>query len=142
MSFKVGWAVQTLAMYLIPLALAMILATWINEPDTVTWEIANYGFFVLAGLTFGLSVAGLLPASAESGRWVWTGPVGLLVLSAVMEISGGRYDIITLWFGSGEAGWVCLFVTWPALACCTYSAAMEWARRRRNRSLAGPVDGV
>jgi hypothetical protein len=144
LSFKIGWAVQaagwavqTLAAYFIPLVLDFILAVWINEPETMMWETANYVFFTLAGLTFGILVAGLMPASTESGRWVWASPVGLLVFCAVWEMSTGRFDIISVWFGMGEDGPIKTFVTWPALACCTYSAAVEW---RRRRSLSARVE--
>jgi len=134
LSFRIGWAIQTVVAYFVPLAGALFLAVVINEQDTVRWEVASYGFFIFAGLILGGLVAVLLPASTRSGRWVWTGPVGLLVLFAFWEICLGRFDIITLWFGTGEAGWISTLVTSPALACCTYSAAMEWALRRRNRS--------
>jgi hypothetical protein len=90
-----------------------------------------------AGITLGVLVSRVLSASVESGRWVWAGPVGLLVVYTFLEIGSGRFDIITLWFGKGEDGWIGVFVTAPALGCGCYSAAMEWARRRRNRSLIG-----
>ena len=128
----VGWAVQSLAAYLIPLALDLILASCINESNTVGWEVANYAFFVLAGLICGALVATLVPASKESGRWVWAGPVALMLFCAISEITAGHFDITSLWFGMGEAGWIKLFVTWPTLGCCTYSAAMQWARRTHS----------
>jgi hypothetical protein len=64
----------------------------------------------------------------------WTGPVGLLLLSTLLELSSGHLDIIALLFGTGEEGWVSGFVTSPTLACCSYSAVMAWAHRRRSRS--------
>ncbi len=103
------------------------------------WEIANYLYFAVAGLTFGILVAKLLPASAESGRWVWIGPVGLLILCAAWEMCAGRFDIISVWFGMGEGGPIKAFVTWPTLACCTYSTAMHRARRTHN-PLAGGAE--
>jgi hypothetical protein len=131
----IGWAAQTLAAYFIPLVLDFALLA--NEPETIVWEIANYVFFALAGLIFGTLVAWLRPPSIERGRWVWTGPVGLLVFLAAWEVSTGHFDIISLWFGMGEGGPIKAFVTWPTLACCTYSAVMASVRRRRNRPLAG-----
>jgi hypothetical protein len=136
LGFKVGWAVQTAVAYFIPLAFALLLAVWINEPDTVTWDVFNYVFFAVVGLTLGVLVSRVLPASVESGRWVWAGPVGLMVVYTFMGIGSGRIDIITLWFGKGEDGWTRVIVTSPTLGCCCYSAAMEWARRRRNRPFA------
>jgi hypothetical protein len=134
-----GWAVQTFAVYLIPLALNF---AWFHGPETMIWEIANYVFFLLAGLFFGILVAALLPGSTGSGRRVWIGPVGLLVFFAVWELSTGRFDILSVWFGMGEGGPIKAFVTWPALACCTYSAAMQRARRRRSHSSAGAIPGL
>jgi hypothetical protein len=142
MSSRISWAVQTLIAYFVPLSSALFLAVRVNEPDTKLWEVASYAFFALAGLILGILVAWLLPASKEGGRWVWAGPVGLLVLGAIWEICLGRFDIITLWFGTGESGWIKTLVTWPALASCTYSAAMEWARRVRSGSSAGTVQGA
>ncbi len=132
----IGWAVQTLAVYFIPLVQNFILAVWIHHPETVAWEIAHYLFFAIVGLTLGVLVSQVLPASTESGRWVWAAPVGLMLFCAIAEIAAGHFDIISLWFGMGEAGWITMLVTWPAVGCCTYSAAMEWARRRRHRSIA------
>jgi hypothetical protein len=136
----IGWAVQTLAAYFIPFVLNLALAASASEPETIMWEIANYLLFLSVGLTLGILVARLLPASTGSGRWVWTGPVGLLVFCAAWEISTERFDIISLWFGMGEAGWIKALVTWPTLACCSYSAAMRWVRRRRNRPAAGTAN--
>jgi hypothetical protein len=98
------------------------------------WNAANYAFFVLAGLALGILAVKLIPSCAESGRWVWIGPVGLLAFGTLLEISSGRFDIITLWFGTGEEGWVAAFVTLPTLASCSYSAVMAWAYRRRERA--------
>lgn len=133
LSFSIAWAVQALVAYFVLLASLLLLAGRIDEPDTVFWNIANYVFSALIGLALGVSVSLLIPASAESGRWVWAGPVGLLVLCAVWEICVGRFDIVTLWFGTGEAGWISSLVTLPALGCCGYSAAMEMTRRMRNQ---------
>lgn len=145
LSFKLGWAtqvagwvVQTLAAYLIPFALNVAL---IHGPETMTSEIANYIFFLLGGLLLGTLVAKLLPGSTDSGRQIWVAPVALLVFFAVWEISTGRFDILSVWFGMGEGGPIKAFVTWPALACCTYSAAMEWERRTRGRSSASAMPG-
>ncbi len=137
----VGWAVQTLAVYFIPLVQNFILAVWMSQPQTIMCEIANYIFFALAGLIFGIAVAWALPASTESGRWVWIAPVGLLVIGTAMEMRLSSFNLMSVWFGMGEAGWMKAFITWPTLACCTYSAAMEWARRRRNGSSATATPG-
>lgn len=142
LSFRIGWAVQTVVAYFLPLAAALFLAVEINEPDTLSWEVASYAFFLFAGLILGGLIAVVLPASTESGRWVWTGPVGLLVLLALWEMCLGRFDIVTLWFGTGEAGWISTLVTSPTLSCCTYSLAMEWALRRRSRSSAETAHGT
>lgn len=133
MFFGIAWVVQTLVAYFIPVVLALLLAGRINERDTVMWDIANYAFFALSGLVLGTLAAGIIPGWTGSGKWVWIGPVGLLVFSALLEIFSGHFDIITLWFGRGEAGWVSAFVTCPALACCTYSVLMAWRYHKRNR---------
>lgn len=96
----VGWAAQTLAVYFIPLVQNFILAVWMSQPQTIMWEIANYIFFALAGLIFGIAVAWALPASTESGRWVWIAPVGLLVVGTVMEMRLSSFNLMTV------LGWV------------------------------------
>lgn len=132
----VGWTVQTVAAYFIPLVQVFVLSVWISHPETIMWEVADYLFFALAGLIFGIAVAWVVPISTESGRWVWIAPVGLLVVCTILEMRLSPFHLMSLWFGMGEAGWVKAFVTWPTLSCCTYSAAMERGRRRRNRSRA------
>ena len=134
--FSVGsWLAQSVAVYVIPLALDLVLAGW------VTSEVLNYIFLGLLGSVLGLVISRLFPVSTESGRWVWAGPVVLLVCGVLWEMSLRDFDILTVLFGTGEAGWANVLITSPALACCCYSVAMEW-RTRRKRSFAGTADKV
>jgi hypothetical protein len=130
MTFWPSWAVQTVGAYLIPLALDLMLpASWNNGPESIKVELLNDAI----GLILGLSVFFLVPAAARSGRWVWTVPVALSLLAVLYEMSLGDFDMPTVFFGIGEAGWGQFFITAPTMACICYSGAMAcgyWWRGR------------
>lgn len=131
--FIAGWAVQIFVAYFVPLALAMVLATGIEEPAGVFWEAFNYVFFCAIGFVLGFFVSEWIPKSTETGRWVWIGSVAFLLFCVISEMSIGDFDIVTLLFGTGESGWVSGFITSPTMASCFYSLAMAWQHGRRSR---------
>ena len=51
-------------------------------------------------------------------------PVGFLVFGVAWEMSVGDFHVLTLLFGTGEEGWVNVFVTLPTISCCCYSVML------------------
>jgi hypothetical protein len=75
-----------------------------------------------------------VPASTRSGQWVWIAPAALLLFVVLWEMSLGDFDVLTILFGTGEAGYGQGFITAPTMGCLCYSAVMALGRRWRGRS--------
>jgi hypothetical protein len=130
LSFIGLWVVQTLVVYFAPLVFLMVLALGLDERDATIWATFNYCAFAAIGFALGTLVSRLFPALERSGRWVWIGPAGVLVCCVLWAMSLGDFDVLTLLFGTGEAGWVNGFITLPALGCCCYSVALLWRHEK------------
>jgi hypothetical protein len=111
MGLWLAWAVQTAAGYLIPLALSIVFSDWIGGPESIKVELLNDAFVAAMGLVLGLIVCLMVPSSRQSGRWVWTGPAGLLLFAVVSEMPLGDFNVLTVLFGTGEGGWVHFLIT-------------------------------
>jgi hypothetical protein len=133
-AFIVSVAAQTVAAYLIPLVLSLVFADLIPGPESIKSDTLEDAFVAAMGLAFGLMVLLVVPRSAPTGRWVWVAPMGFLALVVLWEFSLGDFDVLTLLFGQGEAGWVQFFNTAPTMACLCYSAVMAVGVRWRNSS--------
>jgi hypothetical protein len=109
------WALQTLAVCLVSMAVVLVFAGWIDEPDGFFWDVVNDALCALIGLLLGVLIATQLPALTRCGRWVWTVPVIYLPFALVSD--GGR---------GGS------FVAMPMVACCVYSVVCAGAWQRRE----------
>ena len=124
-AFIVRVAAQTVGAYLIPLVTITGLAGVIAPgPESVKSDVLSDGFVAAVGLALGLIVSILIPTAARTGRWVWIAPTGLLVWALLWEFSLGDFDVLTIMFGQGEAGYGQMFITAPLMACLCYSGVM------------------
>jgi len=130
-AFIVSVAAQTVAAYLIPLVLSIVWADLIPGPESVKSDILSDALVAGIGLGLGLLVCILIPASARTGRWAWIAPLGLLIYVILWEFTLGDFDVVTIMFGQGEAGYGQMFITAPLMACLCYSAVMALSMRWR-----------
>jgi hypothetical protein len=90
------------------------------------------GASALAG-TIAAMVVRKVFGSSESGKWIWVIPTLLIVIGLLHDSFHFSFAIALgdafLPAADGEAWWVFMFLTLPAVACGTYSATMSYKRR-------------
>jgi len=129
-----GGALQLALAYLGPLILTVVLSGLFSAPDDTVWQVIDYLIFGVFGIGAAVLISCLISKATDSGRWIWMMPVLLLIFGLLWDMRLGAPDSAQIiFFGTGEGGWIKLFVTLPAWSCCLYSLTMSWRRRRRNR---------
>jgi hypothetical protein len=126
-----GYVSQMFVVASIPFAWALVA-----RDEVGMWGI---GFFL------GLAVHRVFPKAARTGRRIWALP---MLTSLVFFIGDWihfsfAHVVTEFFFGTGEDGWVVIFVTLPTCSCILYSAAMALAGAHlRRKDLADLEHGV
>jgi hypothetical protein len=107
--------------------------------DSVEGDLTGYLTFALTGAALGYGIQRAIPQAAESGgRWVWIPPVCVVVLGVLEELNRDSHGVVGALFVVSHRQWESLgvlFLTWPAVSSCFYSAGIAIASRLAPRAL-------
>lgn len=136
-----SWILQLVAAYCGPIAMLMVVDTWLKAQDTLLEQVLSYVLVGAIAAAMALVVSLLAGDPAKEGRWVWVIPFAFELMAVAWELLFQRThgELCELFVVrdtgpmAGENGWVMVLLTIPTWSCCCYSLVM-WQQLRRRSS--------
>lgn len=106
-----------------------------DGPDGPIEGALVYLALMFTGVILALAISHFVPGSSREGRWIWIVPTVPEVLLATFILVNGPGSLRLLIYVRPDDGDQAygLLITYPAWACCCYSATMSWCYRRLKR---------
>lgn len=126
------WALQQVLVPVIVSVLAMSTASFLGTVfnrqdgrpmDPVPEALMSIIFFCGFAFLLAVLVRRIFPRAGATGKWIWVVPFSILVGGLVWDLARfpAQKVLAGFFYPSGEDAWAAYLLTFPTLACISYS---------------------